>query len=267
MPTTEQNLTTWDQSYDWTIQGDEWSDPWGTAEAQWYYSLLPRIRRFVPAPRIVEIAPGHGRWTQFLAPLADQLTIVDLSPACIEVCKRRFSHLDNIAYSVNDGLTLPDVEANSVDFVFSFDSLVHVEADVVRSYLGELHRVLNEDGVGVLHHSNIGSYDRSEFTADSSPESELDEAAFIARTHWRAFSMSAAKFAEQAVEAGLSCVGQELIAWDGARLIDAVSVVTRPGSRNDRDHRLVENPWFMDEARSTRVADWAFGGGQADKAV
>ena len=46
----------------------------------------------------------------------------------------------------------------AVDFAFSFDSLVHVEAETLADYLAELARVLVPDGVGFLHHSNFGTY-------------------------------------------------------------------------------------------------------------
>ena len=48
------------------------------------------------------------------------------------------------------------VEDGSIDFVFSFDSLVHVEADVLDAYLDQLARKLTPDGVGFIHHSNMG---------------------------------------------------------------------------------------------------------------
>ncbi len=52
------------------------------------------------------------------------------------------------------------VADGSIDFVFSFDSLVHAEEDVIRSYLDQLGQKLRPDGVGFLHHSNLGEYAR-----------------------------------------------------------------------------------------------------------
>lgn len=45
----------------------------------------------------------------------------------------------------------------AVDLAFSFDSLVHVEIDVIEGYLTELARVLVPDGVAILHHSNLAA--------------------------------------------------------------------------------------------------------------
>jgi hypothetical protein len=79
MPTIEENRSLFDGTYDWPQAGEEWSTDWGGAEIQWYGSILPRISAFVPADTILEIAPGYGRWTAFLAKLCKGLIIVDLA--------------------------------------------------------------------------------------------------------------------------------------------------------------------------------------------
>ena len=90
MPTIDENLQAWNR--DWPGQGgDEWSRVWGGPSAQWFGTILPRLKSYVPAATILEIAPGYGRWTQFLRPLADRLVLVDLSATCIDVCRRRFT--------------------------------------------------------------------------------------------------------------------------------------------------------------------------------
>jgi hypothetical protein len=50
---------------------------------------------------------------------------------------------------------IPD---HSVDFAFSFDSLLHVEADLIEAYLNQLAVKLKPTGAGLIHHSNIGTY-------------------------------------------------------------------------------------------------------------
>src|SRR6202035_2901665 len=106
MPTIEDNLSVWDQAYDWPQGGEEWSEVWGSAHMQWYGSILPRISAFVPADTILEIAPGYGRWTAFLKDLCKRLIIVDLSEKCIETCRQRFADCSHISYVVNDGTSL-----------------------------------------------------------------------------------------------------------------------------------------------------------------
>ena len=122
-----------DGPHSWSQEGDEWSECWGTAHAQWFGCLLPRVFPFLKG-RILEIAPGHGRWTQFLQAHCASLIGVDLAQACIERCTERFRQYPNLEFKVNDGLTFPMIENESIDFAFSFDSLVHAESDVMSSY-------------------------------------------------------------------------------------------------------------------------------------
>lgn len=158
MATIDENLKVWDGTYDWQAGGDEWSAAWGNPTQQWYSTILPRIHRFVPPGTILEIAPGFGRWTSHLKDLCKRLVLVDLSGKCIEHCKARFAAESKIAYHVNDGISLEMVADGSIDFVFSFDALVHVEADVIQNYLFSLAQKLKPTGAGFLHHSNAGWY-------------------------------------------------------------------------------------------------------------
>src|ERR1700685_1918967 len=140
MPTLEQNRF-WGQ-YSWPEQGNEWSAEWGDAETQWHATILPRIRRFLPAQRVLEIAPGYGRWSSFLIDSADEYIGVDLNAECVVACRARFAAANHATFMVNDGKSLAAVADDSVNFAFSFDSLVHVEIDVIETYLQELSRKL-----------------------------------------------------------------------------------------------------------------------------
>src|SRR5215471_6165134 len=81
------------------------------------------------------IGPGHGRWAHFLRTLCKKLILVDLSPKCIEACKKRFHSDTHILYHANDGTSLDMIPDRSVNFVFSFDSLAYGEANVIERYL------------------------------------------------------------------------------------------------------------------------------------
>ena len=291
MPSIDENLKQWNEDYDWHLAGESWSEPWGSGAAQWYGCIYPRIRRFLPAPTILEIAPGFGRWTEFLLSHCDTLIGIDVAPKCVDVCRQRFAERPGASFETNDGHSLPMVADSSVDFAFSFDSLVHVEAEVLKGYLTELARVLKPDGVAFLHHSNLGAYQRSNHALaplqgafhyvatfarhmkssgnGSSPPGTTqnpDEGPLVLRLRaglvrigidrgfdWRAPSVSAARLADLCENAGMRCVGQELVNWaGGVLLLDSFSVVTRPGSRWARPNRVVKNRLFRSEARSIR---------------
>jgi ubiquinone/menaquinone biosynthesis C-methylase UbiE len=213
---------------------------------------MPRIHSFVPAGTILELGPGHGRWSQYLRHRCDELILVDVAEQCIDSCRRRFADATNIGYHVGDGKTLPMVADRSVDFAFSFDSLVHAEADVMEAYAGELSRVLKPDGVAFLHHSNMGTYARAAALARRFPDPVrrrlVLRGALVNTYAWRAESATAEKFAAAAERSGLAVIGQELIPWEyGRHLTDVISLVTPRGSRWERPRVTVKNPGFVSE--------------------
>lgn len=255
MPTVQQNRDRWDINYSWPDEGDEWSETWGSAEAQWFETLLPRIHPFLPTGTILEIAPGHGRWTQFLKDYCSQLVIVDLGARCIDACRQRFSSCSHITYHVNDGRSLSMVPDRSIDFVFSFDSLVHAEADVIESYLHQLASKLTPDGAGLIHHSHIGAYRRTFALVNRVPSrlrARLEAKGLLPHDHWRAHSMTAQRFEQLCSSAGLACIGQELVGWNGRLTIDAFSLLTRAGSTWTRPNRLLVNRRFWQAAKYER---------------
>jgi SAM-dependent methyltransferase len=273
MPDVDHNLAVWSADWDWSQRGDEWSSWWGGTPALWTGALLPRIHAFVPTGTILEIAPGYGRWTQFLKGLCDRLAIVDLTPGCIEACRQRFADATNIEYHVNDGRSLDMVDDRSIDFAFSFDSLVHAESDVLGAYLRQLARKLKPDGVGFIHHSNIGAYGPLTRLARAAPARALGplvrRGALINLPAWRAESVTADSFARQCDEAGLACISQEKISWEfGPYLIDTLSFFTPRGSRWERPRRVLRNPFFYREGRrmSRLYAGTSFERGGSDRA-
>jgi 2-polyprenyl-3-methyl-5-hydroxy-6-metoxy-1,4-benzoquinol methylase len=237
MPDLTESRAYWDGGYHWRHGGDEWSDWWAGPEAQWQVTLYPRVEPFLPAHRLLEIAPGYGRWTQFLRDHCDELVAIDLSARCVEACRRRFRKDRRLSFHVNDGKSLSAARDDSIDFVFSFDSLVHVEQEIVDAYIVEIARVLTVDGVAFLHHSNMAAYGV-----------EAKE------PHWRSTSVSAETVSDSAAAAGLNCFRQELVRWGEEHqfLNDSFTWIARPDSEHDTPREVLANPTFMDETRQAR---------------
>jgi ubiquinone/menaquinone biosynthesis C-methylase UbiE len=241
--TIQENLATW-SNWDWSRMGDEWSSSWGGTEYLWWGTVFPRIQAFVPTENILEIGPGLGRCTQYLQNFCHKLTVVDLAESCITGCRERFAASSHISYFVNDGQSLAMIAENSIDFVFSWDSLVHAESDVLRAYIAQLAAKLKPEGVGFIHHSNLGSY-RDGHTGQVPVENP----------HWRATSMTAKLFAEYCAEVGLQCIAQELTALGSPILNDCFSLFTPQNSSFSRPNKIVENGDFGYEiARLSAVA-------------
>ena len=262
MPTIEENQEFWNDRFHWgTHRGDVWSNHWGGPKAQWQWCVYPRIRQHLPTTTVLEIGPGMGRWTQFLRMFCEKLIAVELSPRCLEVCRERFGD-QGMEYHLGDGRTLGPISDGSVDFAFSFESLIHTESDDLASYLRELVRVLRPGGVCFLHHSNLGSYKRYYKWVRRFPKplrELLQGRGLLDFDGLRAPSVSRVNVAKRAEELGFSLLSQELVPWGGKRLIDCFSVfVLGPP---DRRFQLLENQRFVQRAAEIALLARAYKSG------
>lgn len=135
--------------------GDRWGDP------RLMKPLLAVRRRFVdpylaPGQTIVEIGSGGGRWTQYLLRQARCVIAVELNPESFDYLARRFpEQADRLRFYPTTGYEMAGILTGSIDFVFSFDVLVHVEPEGIGQYLAEAERVLRPGGRAVLHYGDV----------------------------------------------------------------------------------------------------------------
>jgi hypothetical protein len=233
--------------YEWIAAGEEWSEPWGGSAAQWFGSILPRIQAALPAKTIAEIASGFGRWSDYLRLHCSHLHLVEPDPQCMEACRRRFGADPGISYHLNDGRSLEMIPDGTIDFIFSFDSLVHVRRETIEAYLAQFPAKLTPRGVAFIHHSNLG-----QFTMSRRVRGLISGGKAIGGDHQRDPEMTAELFREICAENGLKCVCQELVNWRGRRLIDCFSTVARKDSTWQEAARPFRNSDFMREAELIR---------------
>jgi ubiquinone/menaquinone biosynthesis C-methylase UbiE len=239
--------------YDWKEGGEEWSGAWGTSAAQWYGAIFPRIHGCLPAHTILEIAPGFGRWTHYLREHCEHLHIVDRTAKCIEACRERFAGDPGLSYYINDGRSLAMIPDRSIDFVFSFDSMVHVKRAILEAYISQLASKLKPDGLGFVHHSNLGEYAGSALARTPKPVRKLlTKVKVLDSDKRRSPDMTAELFRFSCETHGLRCISQEIVNWRGRQLIDCFSLFTRQNSKWDGPLRLLRNPNFMREAELIR---------------
>lgn len=236
------NKAVWNDK-EWSEEGEEWSKKWGSSEAQWITTILPRIHSFFPEKRalkqslissqlpkllfsfipknsILEIAPGFGRWTKFLLSYPYRSYCgIDLASPCIAHCKKRFISYKNCKFFVNDGLSLQAAAYQKYDFIFSFDSLVHVDLDVLNAYIQQiLTQLLTSNGVCFIHHSNFKMT-----LADSL--ATLEE-----NPHYRNPNVSAADVAYLIKQYGGKIICQEIITWGRSPKSDCFTLFSHNAS-------------------------------------
>ena len=103
---------------------------------------------------VLEIGPGGGRWTQFLMP-AREIVLVDLNAEFFPYLEDRFrDHAAKLRFYQTSGYELAGVETESVDFVFSFGTFVHIRPQGIDEYLAEISRVLRPGGVASIQYAD-----------------------------------------------------------------------------------------------------------------
>lgn len=111
--------------------------------------LLPHVR----ARRTgLEIGPGGGRWTRYLLGFR-KLYVVEYHPELLAEFRRNFRQ-PNIVAILNNGTDFPGVPTRSIDFVFSFGVFVHLDADVIASYLANMQAIVHRRTQIVIHYSD-----------------------------------------------------------------------------------------------------------------
>jgi ubiquinone/menaquinone biosynthesis C-methylase UbiE len=108
---------------------------------------------------VVELAPGHGRNTEYLRRHAKTIHLVDVNQSCLDACHARFGEARDgcrFFYHLTDGTKLQGVPDQSITFGYSWDAMVHFDKGVVREYIHEFARVLKRGATAFLHMSNYG---------------------------------------------------------------------------------------------------------------
>jgi len=242
--TVENNLQVWDLDYSWPRDGDEWD---GQAKKchkpyeEWKRSLIQVFiqSNVTRTSTVLEIGPGHGRWSREIVPLCGSLILVDLSPSCIEHCRSLFRERDNVTYVVNKGNELTAIPDESVDFLWSYDVFVHISPAEIDGYFGEINRVLRPMSRAIIHHPGRRHiflplrFLRRSPTIGSRLYEYLTMSSFEGDDGWRS-DVSRLLVRRLAKKHGL-IIENQVVRWGESlgfgvpRFRDAISILRRPG--------------------------------------
>lgn len=108
--------------------------------------------------RILEIAPGAGRFTAELIRYACSIDLIDLNQTCLDICAERFKYYPlQIGYYCNDGQSCEQLSGKQYDLIASFDSMVHVHHEILANYFASWAKLLAPNGILFIDHSGRGA--------------------------------------------------------------------------------------------------------------
>jgi phospholipid N-methyltransferase len=133
------------------LYGLHWGDPDYVEPLRFIRDryVLPYVN---PKQTALEIGPGGGRWTRYLLRF-DKLYVVDYYQELLDELKKHFD-APNMIFVKNSGTDFPGVAPASVDYVFSFGAFVHLEVDLIASYLRSLAPILTTSANVVVQYSD-----------------------------------------------------------------------------------------------------------------
>lgn len=151
----------YDRKSDWDERSDMAEYDW-VKYADWKLSIVEAfINPYIWSNKnILEIAVWHGRWTYFLLQSYKSYFWIDISSECIDFCKKKYSSYNNCKFILWNGVNLETIESWTIDFVFSFDSFVHISQDVFVWYITEISRILSHNWICIIHHSWVENNDQ-----------------------------------------------------------------------------------------------------------
>jgi SAM-dependent methyltransferase len=110
---------------------------------------------------LLEIGCGIGRITRCLAGRVHEVIALDVSDEMLRRARELNPQLDNVRWIQGDGVSLAEIEPDSIDACMSLVVLQHVpDAEITLGYVRELGRVLRRGGWAALQVSNDPSIHR-----------------------------------------------------------------------------------------------------------
>jgi len=152
------------------LYGLEWGDPdvWAPLQFVKQRYVLPYVNA---KHRAVEIGPGGGRWTRYLLGFRT-LYAVDYHQELLDELKRNFGRQPNVRFVKNHGTDFPGIDENSIDYLFSFGTFVHLDFGLIEEYLVAMRTIVRPSANIVIQYSDKTKIvaQLTESFSDNSPE-------------------------------------------------------------------------------------------------
>lgn len=135
-----------------TNYGDQWGNPsvnevLKTVVKEYIYPYTDETKT------VLEIGSGGGRWTQYFLK-CNKIYCVDLNQEMLDYISDRYCNNDNLKLIKTDGTNLPGISENSIDFLFTFGTFVHLDFYIIEEYMKNIKNVMKNESYFSIQFSN-----------------------------------------------------------------------------------------------------------------
>lgn len=122
-----------------------------------HYQRYLSVRELVRGKVVLDAACGEGYGSSLMARAAQQVTGLDIDGETVERAQATYAGQKNLRFLQGSIASIP-LEDHSVDAVVSFETIEHVPELLQFQFLGEIGRVLKQDGILVMSTPNKEIY-------------------------------------------------------------------------------------------------------------
>jgi SAM-dependent methyltransferase len=133
------------------VYGLEWGNPEASPPLGYVrdHFLLPYL---TPETTAVEIGCGGGRWTRYMLGVK-KLYAVDFHQEILDELRSNIRS-KNVTFVKNNGNDFPGVPTESIDFLFSFGTFVHLDVEIIDQYLRNIRALMKPTSNVVIQYSD-----------------------------------------------------------------------------------------------------------------
>lgn len=134
------------------VYGLHWGDPENNPPLKYVrdHFLMPYIS---DSSNVLEIGVGGGRWTRYMLE-SKHVYAVDYHVELLEELKLNYNFA-NMSFVLNNGDDFPGIQHKSIDFIFSFGTFVHIDINIIDTYLSNIKPLLKDGASVVLQYSDM----------------------------------------------------------------------------------------------------------------
>ena len=147
----------WDERPDLNLGAGTLGEEWGGANFAQRIVTEVATPYLGPEVRVLELGCGGGKFSAHLRPRSRHLTCADISADMLARTRAHVGEGSDVDFLQLNGRDFAGVGDASVDFIFSYDVLLHLQPQNVFAYLLDARRILRPGGIFMVHAINLAS--------------------------------------------------------------------------------------------------------------